>query len=61
LNNGPAGADLRLREVAGDFNVVNVATADANNDGDIIFDPNIGAFDDIPVPPEPGVELPTVP
>jgi hypothetical protein len=57
INNGPPGADLRLREAAGDFNVVDLADADANNPGNIIFEPNMAAFDDIPGP----VEMPTVP
>jgi hypothetical protein len=52
INNGPAGAQLRLREDAGDFNVVNLATVVGNNDGTIIFDPNMAAFDDIGALPE---------
>jgi hypothetical protein len=59
VNNGSLGASLRLQEIAGsDFNVVDVATAAANNTGTIIFDPNMGAFDNIPAT---DVEAPTVP
>jgi hypothetical protein len=55
VNNGPAGAALRLREDAGDFNVVDLSDAAANNPGTIIFDPNMAAFDDIPGPVEPPI------
>jgi hypothetical protein len=55
INNGPAGASLRLRETAGDFNVVNLPNAAANNTGTIIFDPNMAAFDDILGPVEPPI------
>jgi hypothetical protein len=57
INNGPPGTDLVLQEAGGDFNVVDLANADANNPGDVIFLPNMAAFDDIMGP----VELPVVP
>jgi hypothetical protein len=56
VNNGPAGAQLRLREDAGDFNVVDLANVDDNNPGDVILD---GTFDSIDPPAT--VELPTLP
>jgi hypothetical protein len=52
INNGPVGADLRLRETAGDFNVVDLLDVDTNNPGDVILQ---GTFDDIPGPVEPPV------
>ncbi len=62
IANGPMGAVLRLRTDNNgggiNFSVVNRDNADANNAGNVIFDPAIGDFGDIDISE---VEAPTVP
>jgi hypothetical protein len=47
---GNATPEYLLRETAGDFNVQDLTTVDSRNTGDVEFDPNQAAFDDIPGP-----------